>query len=415
MTTAPLHPGVGAPAQHDGDDIQKTLGLGKRHRGRRALRIITVLLAIAAVVALAIRFYQSRAAKGQPRYETVALATGDLLVTATATGRVEGLNTVEVGAEVSGRILRVHKDFNDQVKKGQILAEIDPEQLRAAVAQAKAQAASARAAIAEAQATLTQTALAASRARAMFADNLSSKATVETAEAASARAKAALGSARAQASLAEASLAQAQYRLDRTVIVSPIDGIVLARSIEPGQTVTAGFTTPILFKLAENLTQMTLHVDIDEADIGRVREGLEATFTVDAYPNRAFPSKVQSIRNEPKISQNVVTYEGVLAVDNAERLLRPGMTATATIIVETRRGALLVPNAALRFAPKDPNAKKGAQPAPPEKPGERHAFVLEGGKPVSLPLRVGASDGRMTEVLSGAGAGTQVILDTVEE
>jgi HlyD family secretion protein len=409
MTTAPVHPELGAPLP--ADDIKKTLGIGKRQGGKRALRIALIVLVVGALAALGVRYYLGRAATGQMKYETAALAPGDLRVTATATGRVEGLNTVEVGAEVSGRVLFIRADYNDRVKKGQVLAEIDPEQIRASVAQAKAQVASARAAIAEARATVTQTRLAAQRARAMLAESLSSPASVEVADAAAARAQAALASALAGASVAQASLDQVEYKLDRTVIVSPIDGIVLARLIEPGQTVTAGFTTPVLFKLAENLTQMTLHVDVDEADIGHVREGMEATFTVDAYPERTFPSRVQSIRNDPKISQNVVTYEGVLAVDNAELLLRPGMTATATIIVETRRGALLVPNAALRFTPKDPNAKKSTQPPAAEKAGERRAWQLQGNKPTPLPLHVGASDGRMTEILGGASAGTLVIVD----
>ncbi|MFO0755387.1 MAG: efflux RND transporter periplasmic adaptor subunit [Byssovorax sp.] len=412
MTTAPLHADAGVQAQPS-DDIHKTLGLGPAKRGGKIVRIVLGLLALGALVFAGVRYFQARAEKGQPRYETAAVAAGDLVVTATATGRVEGLNTVEVGAEVSGRILRVRADYNDRVKKGQVLAEIDPEQLRAAVAQARAQASVARAAIAEARATRAQTRLAADRARAMLKEALSSQASVESAEAAAARAEAAVQSALAQASLAQATLDQAEYKLDRTVIIAPIDGVVLSRLIEPGQTVTAGFTTPVLFKLAEDLTQMTLHVDIDEADIGRVREGLEASFTVDAYADKTFPSRVQSIRNEPKISQNVVTYEGILTVDNAGLLLRPGMTATATIFVETRRGALLVPNAALRFTPKDP-AKKSTQPPPPDKPGERHAFVLEGGKPRSITLRTGSSDGRSTEVLSGAEPGTQVIVDAVE-
>lgn len=415
MTTAPLPQDLGLPQRAGADDVKKTLGLGKGRHGRRALRVALLALCVIAAVALAVRYYITRAASSVPKYEMAAIGAAELRVTVTATGRVEGLNTVEVGAEVSGRMLRVSADYNDRVSKGQVLAEIDPEQLRAAVNQGKAQAASARAAIAEARATQAQTRAAAARAHAMHAEGLISKQDIETADASAARADASLANALAGASLAQATLAQAQYKLDRAVIISPIDGIVLARLVEPGQTVTAGFQTPILFKLAEDLTQMTLHVDIDEADIGRVREGQQASFTVDAYAERTFPSRVQSLRNEPKVSQNVVTYEGVLAVDNAERLLRPGMTAMATIVVATKHDVLLVPNAALRFTPSDAGRKPG-QALPEERPGERRVWVLDAGKPKAVALRVGASDGRMTEVVEGdVRPGAQVIIGREED
>jgi HlyD family secretion protein len=207
-------------------------------------------------------------------------------------------------------------------------------------------------------------------------------------------------------------------RLDKTRIVSPIDGIVLSRLVEPGQTVTAGFQTPVLFKLAEDLRRMSLYVYVDEADIGRTREGQAASFTVDAYPDKVFPSKVLSLRNEPREDQNVVTYEAVLAVDNGELLLRPGMTATATIVAELRKGVLSVPNAALRFTPPS-LAREQAQ-----KPRGRGVWMLsapagargEEPAPRFVPLKTGASDGQRSEVLSGAlRAGDELLVDVIEE
>jgi HlyD family secretion protein len=185
---------------------------------------------------------------------------------------------------------------------------------------------------------------------------------------------------------------------------------VLSRLIEPGQTVTAGFTTPVLFKLAEDLKHLSLHVYIDEADIGRAREGQSASFTVDAYPDKVFPSKLLSLRNEPKADQNVVSYEAVLAVDNTELLLRPGMTATATVVAEVHRNVLAMPNAALRFTPPEqaPEVERVAE-------GERRVWVLEGKVPTARSVKPGASDGQFTEVLSGVWKeGDEVVVDVVE-
>ena len=289
-------------------------------------------------------------------YETARATRADVRVTVTATGTLEAITTVEVGAEVTGRLLTVLVDANDTVKKGQLLAEIDPEQLRAAADEARAQVGSAEAAIRQAKATRVESEKAAIRAREQAKQGLMAEKDLEAAEAAAERAEASLASSVASATRSPATLIQALSRLDKTKIISPIDGIVLSRHVEPGQTVTAGFSTPLLFKLAQDLTQMRLNVDVDEADMGRVREGQDASFTVDAYPDRTFSSKVTSLRNEPKTSQNVVTYQGVLSVDNQQRLLRPGMTCTATILADMRKDVLVVPNAALRFAPPVSNA-----------------------------------------------------------
>lgn len=398
------------------DDVRKVIGATARPRWHRLAWILVAVAAALAVVMLVVRARRGAAANAGPAYEIAAAKRSDVRVTVTATGTLQAVTTVEVGAEVTGKVLTVRVDANDTVKKGQVLAEIDPEQLRAAVDEASAQVASADASIRLAKATRTETALAAERARLQLAEQLISARDYEAAKAAAERAEASLQSATASATLANAGLKSARSKLAKTTIVSPIDGIVLSRLVEPGATVTAGFTTPVLFKLAQDLTQMRLNVDIDESDIGRVREGLEATFTVDAFPDRTFPAKLYSLRNEPKTTSNVVTYSAVLSVDNAERLLRPGMTCTTTIVAETRRDVLVVPNAALRFAP----PVKGGPGADSKKTagveGDRRekqrVFVLEGNTPTAVPVRAGATDGIVTEIVSGEiQAGTAVITD----
>ncbi|MGE5784344.1 MAG: efflux RND transporter periplasmic adaptor subunit, partial [Myxococcales bacterium] len=338
---------------------------------------------------------------------------GDLQLVVTATGTLEAKKTVEIGAEVTGKVTRVAVDYNDVVKKGQELATIDPEQLRATTQQSRAELSAARATVLEARASAEETELAAGRAEQQHQRGLISSQQLEAARAAAARAKAALASAQARTVLSQASLGLASTRLEKTQIISPIDGIVLSRAVEPGQTVTAGFQTPILFKLAEDLSQMRLAVAIDEADIGRVREGLTATFTVDAYPDREFSSRVVSVRYEPKVSQNVVTYQAVLEVDNSERLLRPGMTATASVVSETIKNVVLVPSEAFRFTPPEKPGKK--LPPPPKNPRERRVFVLNQGQPVPVVVKVGQSDGSVSVIESdNLAPGTKVILDLAE-
>jgi HlyD family secretion protein len=362
-----------------------------------------------------------------PRYVTAEATRGDLTVEVTATGTVEATATVEVGAEVTGRLTAVHVDFNDRVEVGQLLAEIDPETYRAAVEEAKARVAAAEASILQARATARETAAVLARAEAEAAEGVASGKELDAARAAAERAQAGQASAAAEARVARAALQSAQTRLEKTRITSPIRGTVLSRQVDPGQTVTAGFQTPVLFELAEDLSRMSLHVLVDEADVGQVREGQEARFTVDAYPGRTFPSKVLSLRNQPTVDQNVVSYEAVLEVDNRELLLRPGMTATATIVSETRKDVLLVPDAALRFRPPAMASGGFRGPpglgGPPRRPGAEtrvagesaaRVWILKDGAPVPVPVRPGATDGRNTEVEGDLAPGTPVIVDLGE-
>jgi HlyD family secretion protein len=392
------------------DDVRRVLHVGRSRRWAAAKWVVAVVV-LAALVLGGGRLLRQRAAAQAPRYLTEPVRRADVHVTVSATGKIQGLNTVEVGAEVTGKVLRVLVDYNDRVTKGQVLAEIDPEQLNAALEETRAQVLAAEANIRTAQATLVETKQARARAEEQAKQGLVAQKELETARAAAARAEASLASSTASASLARASLKSAQSRLAKTKIIAPIDGIVLARAVEPGQTVTSGFQTPVLFRVAEDLTKLSLHVDVDEADIGRVKEGGDASFTVDAYPQRTFPSKVVSLRNEPKTSQSVVSYEAVLTVDNSELLLRPGMTATATITSETVKDVLVVPNAALRFAPP---VVPGVAPPPPPKADEKRVYVLRGGSPAPLPLKVGATDGHVTQIVNAElAAGSEVVVDVV--
>ncbi|MBI4705844.1 MAG: efflux RND transporter periplasmic adaptor subunit [Deltaproteobacteria bacterium] len=408
-------PGAGVRAGAD-PEVARTLGLGRSPR-RRWLRLLLLLVALAALAALASLWLRARAAAARPRFVTAEVERGELRVTVNATGTVQALNTVEVGAEVSGRLTRVHVDYNATVEPGQLLAEIDREQLQAAADEAAARVAASQAAIRQAEATREETEAGLARAQAQVGLGLVSARDLEAARAAAARAEAQVASARADAVVARAALKSARWRLERTRIVSPIHGVVLSRLVEPGQTVTAGFQTPVLFKLAEDLRRMSLSVYVDEADVGRVREGLGASFTVDAYPGRTFSARLVSLRNEPKKDQNVVTYEAVLTVDNGELLLRPGMTASATILAQTLQGVLLVPNAALRFTPPaEPGAVRFGPRPPPVAASGPKIWVLEGGNPKAVAVKVGGTDGRSTQLLQAdVAVGTKVVTDVEEQ
>lgn len=407
-TPAPESRGISAA------EVRAQLGLDvpKAPFWRRFLCLFLLVGALGLLAVFALSRRRNDAAGA--RYVTAELTRGDLEVTITATGTVEALRTVQVGSEVSGRLQRVLVEANAHVKKGQLLAVIDPEQLHATVNEGQAQVQSNEAAVRQARATLAESQAAAVRARKQAAEGLASQRDLESALATAARSEAAVQSALANVALARAALASAQTKLDRATVVSPIDGVVLSRQVEEGQTVTAGFTTPVMFTIAEDLTQMRLEVDIDEADVGRAKEGQRASFSVEAYPERAFPSRLRTLRFSPTTSSNVVTYKAVLSAGNPELLLRPGMTATAIIVTETKRNVLLVPNAALRFAP----PKQNGPGAPPESAtttaarGERGVFVLDGPRLRRIAVKVGASDGTRSELLADAlPAGTRVVVD----
>jgi HlyD family secretion protein len=351
---------------------------------------------------------------GEPNYVTAEVVRGPLTVTVSATGTLEPTNEVDVGAETNGRVAEVLVDFNDRVSKGQVLARLDTEQLSAKLAQSRAALSAAEATVRQAAATLAESRTRSNRVTQMFQHNVASRQDMETAQADMKRAQATLEKTRADAALAAAMVAQDQTALAKAEIHAPIDGIVLTRNIEPGQTLAVQLQMPVLFKIASDLSQMELKIDIDEADIGSVREGQTATFTVDAFPQRRFSARLTSLRNSPKTEAGVVTYEGVLTVDNSTRLLRPGLTANAEILVASIDTALLVPNGALRFTP--PEDMIGTAPPAPARRGDGEmtgrVWVLTGAKPEPRDLHVGRSDGHMTEVVAGnLRRGEKVITD----
>ena len=303
-----------------------------------------------------------------------------------------------MGAEVSGRIDKLYVDFNDHVKKGQPLAEINTDNLRAQLAQARAQ-------LMTAQATLREDQRNRSRAIALHKSNALSQQDLDKSIADLARAKAGVQLAKAQVENYETSIKKAH-------ITSPIDGVVLDRKVSEGQTVVAAMTTPVLFTLASDLSQMELDVDIDEADVGAVHAGQTAVFTVDAYPSRTFTAKLISVHNAPKTEQGVVTYQGVLSVENKDKLLKPGMTATADIRADHVENALLVPNGALRFAPPETELAKLKEKPQPLGANAARVWTDDDGKLVPHVLKIGPSDGRKTQVIKGdIKPGDKVIVD----
>lgn len=449
-------------------EVLKTLGVGKGRGVRRWL--VRILVPLVALGAAAGGVYVWRTQSNKDKVETYStenVERGDLRQTVTATGTLSPLDAVEVGAEVTGRVTKVTVDINDTVTVGQLLVELDAEQFEARVEESQAQLRSAQASYKTSKATIAEAEAKAQRTRELHKRGLASSQELETADATLARAKSSATSSSAQISLARAGLKSAKSTKSKTVINSPIDGIVLARSVELGQTVTSGLQTPILFTLARDLNQMELTIDVDEADVGLVKEGQKATFVVDAYPKKTFSSTVKRLHNLPKAGTTVITYQAELIVDNTERLLRPGMTATATVIVNEKSDVLSVPNAALRFKPEGdseesggskpgglgipglggrvrgmrgvgprgggggPRPSGGAAPAGSGRAGgprsdgsgapggERkdrgRVYIVQAGKPKAVRVLIGASDGQRTEVLSKElQPGTPVIVDVLE-
>ena len=323
-----------------------------------------------------------------PAYTTQPITRADLDITVSATGTIAPRDEVDVGAEVSGKIDALYVDFNDHVKKGQKLARIDTLAFDAALAQSRAQ-------LAQAEATLIQAGQTQRRTAALMKGNAASRQEYDTANADLARADAGVKLARAQVNSNETTLSKA-------TIYSPIDGVVLDRKVSAGQTVVAAMTIPVLYTLASDLSQMELDVDIDEADVGLLKTGAKAAFTVDAYPARRFPAKLISIHNAPQTVQGVVTYRGVLLVANKDGLLKPGMTATAQIDADQVHHALLVPNAALRFVPPDDvKSKAPPQPIPQNGVNWGRVWVLEGATLKPHDVKLGPTDSHLTVVLQG--------------
>jgi HlyD family secretion protein len=307
---------------------------------------LVVVVAAAAVAAIALR---GRAE--DVRYVTAPVERGDVLEVVGATGTLQAVTTVQVGSQVSGTVQSLHADFNSQVKKGQVIARLDPSLLQARLGQSQAALVSAQANVERARATLQDAQQKAARAQQLANENLLPAADLETARATQAEAAAQLKATQASVTQAAANVRQAQVDVAHTVITTPIDGVVVARNVDVGQTVAASLQAPTLFVIANDLSRLQVSASIDEADVGRVRAGQQATFRVDAFPNEEFEGTVEQVRLQPITVQNVVTYNTIIGVNNAGQRLMPGMTATVSVIVNRRDDVLRVPAAALRFRP----------------------------------------------------------------
>ena len=337
-----------------GSDIEQTAGMAwlpDKKKSRRRLYVwgAPVLLAIIAMILVSTRNNAQTV-----DYQTRTVSRGNLIMKVSATGNLEPTNQVDVGSELSGIIKTVEVDYNDAVKVGQILARLDTDKLEAQVLQSKAALESSQAQVMQVQATLKEKKAELdrlNRVHELSGGKVPSKYDLDTADAALSRARADEMSAQAQVAKARATLEVDETDLAKALIRSPINGIVLSRNVEPGQTVAASLQAPVLFTLAEDLARMELHVDVDEADVGQVRPGQDATFTVDAYPEGVFPARITQVRYGASNTDGVVTYETVLRLDNEDLLLMPGMTATADITVARVENGVLIPNAALRFTP----------------------------------------------------------------
>jgi HlyD family secretion protein len=426
-------------------DVAKTLGaeISVPRRSR------TLVIALTGLVVLVGGFWWLRSGSDAkvPKYVTQKVTQGSINVTVTATGNLQPRNQVDIGSELSGTMRLVNVDVNDEVQAGQVLASLDTARLRAQVLQAESSLASAQARVTQTEATLKEARANYQRLaklRELSDNKLPSQQDLDVSEAAVARGEGETVAAKASVAQAQASLTTIRTDLGKAEIRSPINGVVLVRSVEPGQTVAASLQAPILFTLAEDLKKMELHVSVDEADVGSVEIGQRASFSVDAFPNRNFSARITQVHfasnNTQKAAANsnsptatgVVTYETVLEVDNSELLLRPGMTATAQILTTSINDAVLVPNAALRFTPEGvelpfpgggangQNARGPLGPLMPQMGGRprnnnnresgggqggggsrrpARAWIIENGKPELAMFRPGATDGRVTQVL----------------
>ena len=392
---------------------------------------VVVLLGVAG----GLRMRQAKASN-VPRFETAKLERGRVVAKVTASGTLSAIVTVQVGSQVSGTVAALYADFNSTVKKGQLVAKIDPRLFDAAVQQGRANVAAAQGNLTKARAQAVDGERIARRAARLFEQKLVSEADAETAQSSADAAKAAVDAAAGTVEQAKAQLNQAQLNLAYTDIRSPKDGTVISRNVDVGQTVAASLQAPTLFLIAEDLRKMQVDTSVAEADIGKLQPGMRAMFTVDAYPNERFRGTVRQVRNSPQTVQNVVTYDAVIDVENAELKLKPGMTANCTFVYADREDVLRVPSAALRFRPpselvpptpaptagaaggpggssgqgaRGPGGEgaasrgpgEGSRRGPRPEPAQKTVWVLADGKARAVTIRTGVSDGSMAEVVEG--------------
>jgi HlyD family secretion protein len=396
------------------------------------------LLWLAAILLVTL-FVLYRCAGGvddSPQYQTAVVERTNVISRVSTSGSLQAVVTVDVGSQVSGRVQELYADFNSAVKKGQRIAKIDPSLFQAAVVQAEANVMAARANVTRLTVTAEDSERQARRASEVFAQRLISETERDNAVATSRAARASVEQADGQLAQARASLEQARTNLRYTDILSPTDGVVISRAVNVGQTVAASLQAPVIFTIAQDLRKMEVHTNVAESDIGRLKPGMRVTFTVDAYPGEPFRGSIRDIRNAPQVVQNVVTYDAVIDVANDDLKLKPGMTATVSVITDRRPEVLAIPNAALRFRPETAGAGQGAggarergqagaggQASRRQRGGEgddagaaaanRTVYVLVGGTPQPREVTTGITDGRVTEITGGALEEGEVIITSI--
>jgi len=391
--------------------VPKPQGAPARSGGKPWL--ISGLLALLVIVGIGTAWWYF-SASGSVRYTTAAVTRGKVIRAVIATGIVNPMLTIIVGSYVSGVIQDVTCDYNTQVKKGQVCAKIDPRPYQTVVDQNKANLAQAQAQLAKDQANLDYAQLNYDRNARLAQTNAISKDTLDNSKNALDQAQAQIGVDQAAIAQRQAQLEAAEVNLGYTDIVSPVDGTVVSRNVTVGQTVAASFQTPTLFLIATDLTEMQVDTNVSESDIGAIKVGDKAYFTVDAFPNRTFEGKVAQVRQSPQNIQNVVTYDVVVSVDNEDLALKPGMTAASRIVTDERDDVLRVPSQALRFLPAGVTTRTGGQRAGSSAPSNQGAvYVLRDGKPVKVAVTVGLDDDSHAEIVKGdLKQGDRVIITT---
>jgi HlyD family secretion protein len=380
-------------------------------------RLIWLVVALA-VPALGYWWFSTREKPVENPYKTALIERRDVSARVTASGTLQALVTVQVGSQVSGRLQQLFADFNTRVKKGDVVARLDPQLFEASVAKSQANFGASKAGVSKADVTLKDAQRTYERVQEQRKEGLASQQEVDSAQTAVAVARASLDAANSGLQQARAQLHQDEVNLSLTVIKSPIDGVVISRAVDVGQTVAASLQAPVLFTIAEDLTKMRLEASIPESDVGKLAEGMSAQFTVDAFPGRRFRGKVSQVRNAAVTVQNVVTYTAVIAVDNPDLKLRPGMTATVTVVTASRTGVVTLPNAALRFRPAGAvgpggGRASGSGPVPGGGRPNSNATIPGGGPPSPVAVGAGGERGAAPNPEAAPGDGMEVERKTV--
>ena len=378
-----------------------------RSRSRRVARALLWGAIVALILgAIALVYYRRAHSAPVMHYETAGVDRGTIAAKVTATGNLSALLTVQVGSQVSGRVQELFVDYNSTVKKGETIAKLDPVLFQAALQQARANLLSTEGVLKKDQAQEINMQAIYNRTKLLQAALVMAQSDLDTAEANYEAAKAQIEADQSNLESARALLNQAQVNLDYTTIISPIDGTVISRNVDVGQTVAASFQAPTLFVIAQDLRRMQVDTNVGEADVGRLFAGMTATFTVDAFPNQQFTGRLRQIRNAAQTTQNVVTYDAVIDVENPKLLLRPGMTANTSFVAAQKDSVVRLRNAALRFEPDTQlltriGVKDPLQTVSSQDPNRKKVWVLRDGKPVPVAVSTGVSDGTWSELVEG--------------